>query len=529
MHGYALEGEDMNLLIVILVLVFFLALVLLGLDHRNRKLRGEISVLEQIIDAKDESFALYMDTYKISQEALQEDEKRNKKLKKKDEEIATFKNEIALLHNDCMSKENQIFDLEQGHKKIIDDVTEKIFLLEKQTAKQNDMLVMMQQEYKLEIETQEKEKKRLKEVLTSNEKDIQKLKLDKMMIEKSFTNLDSMHKLDLENERQSHESVVANMSEIIFNLEKSILQHDEEKVVLYEEHNVVNKALNTIEKKYKDITQRHTQYVQESKQQLKSLEEKMLKLDVEYTSKIQQLHSALEVKEERLEKSNQVYSDVKKKYSDTVQAFELKIKDLLHEIDIKDEQNVNLQEELKQMGDTTNNAMQKLNETLKYSQEKCTQLEKQYQEQIKVKQDQISQLLTRIEKFSADHESTYIKQSNKIDALTMKLKEQNAKLALFDTMKAKYFKLSSQEKKEKKNSVDRLEKDIMELREELRFKNKILEKVHLKKDILKKHALHTDVIALANKGVKKKKISKKLNLPLAYVACVIAANKSLNK
>jgi len=198
-------------LVIVLILVFFLALVLVGLDYRNKKLRDQISVLEQTVEIKDESIVYYMQTFEAAQEAIKEDSRKEQELVRNHEEIAALKKKQTMLKQESKKQQNKNFDLEKSHEKVIEEVTEKIFMLEKKYVDRETEFKAIQKTYETNVSKKENEKKVLEEALGQKEKQIvayeeyiKTLNLDNAMLEKSFEKTKEQHKVALNEMKQNH-------------------------------------------------------------------------------------------------------------------------------------------------------------------------------------------------------------------------------------------------------------------------------------------------------------------------------------
>ena len=279
----------MDTLSIVLILVALLVIVLVVLNFGNKKLANNISVLEQTIETKDKSIIYYMQTYEDAREAVMKDEEKEQNLQKSYQEITELTTQKGELETKLQQMETKVFDLKNAHKDVVEEVTEKIFMIEKDAAKRKQAFNAGEEEFLLRVDALEEDKESLQKELVSQQKEMS-LHLDafadldrsKTLLETDFVESRAKHTLAIEAGEQAHAKIIEDVTEKIFVIEKNIAIKDANIVELekkYEALTVQSKqkleeyetTLLSSRGTYENFESEHKQYVEEKNQEIEEL------------------------------------------------------------------------------------------------------------------------------------------------------------------------------------------------------------------------------------------------------------------
>jgi len=318
---------------IVLILVALLVIVLVGLNFGNKKLANHISVLEQTIETKDESIIYYMQTYEAAREAVMKDEEKEQNLQKSHQKIAELTAQRDELENKIQHKEIKIFDLESAHKDVVEEVTEKIFVIEKAALEREQEFEINKQDFLLRVDALEEDKKGLKKELAVQKKEVFRhlevlndLNKDKTLLEEELVQNTSKHTMSMKKMEQAHEKVIENVTEQIFVLEKNLIlkdsnisklekKNEEDTLQNQKKLDVYETSLLESQSKCDNLEEEHKQFVKEKNQEIRDLKDSIIsqkktsqELSDRQEKKIFSLENKLILETEKYAKFEQKYS-----------------------------------------------------------------------------------------------------------------------------------------------------------------------------------------------------------------------------
>lgn len=163
--------------IIIFVLLFILVLILIFLHRSNKKFADKISVLEQTVELKAESLSSMKEIYTESKKVLEKSQHQEKDIESKKKVILELEETKSSLENSMQKKIGEMQQLEHIHENIIEEVTQKIFDIEKASAEKDDANNALKMIHKEAVEKLEEKHLLLTQTLMQREEAIKTLEL----------------------------------------------------------------------------------------------------------------------------------------------------------------------------------------------------------------------------------------------------------------------------------------------------------------------------------------------------------------